>query len=313
MRNSRYWDDFKLRSAETINAINAQKKPPVRRVAVFITDKCNFKCLYCNHKNKQTTMGVNNFRKVVEKYGDSAIIHITGGEPSVVPWLYRFIKENGHKYKFHLDTNAYIKPPARYVRRLKISLDGDSNGWDCLVGRSGAFKAVVDNIKKSIPYTDVSITYTLTKNNYKNAINFAKFTNKHFKGLYAVFFSVYKGESNDYAMSNFDADVFFNATLPQLYNELEPESVALLKETIDEKRRLMRGVRFSQNMSEPCYLSMSERVVSPEGDECTCSHLYRDGIYKKDESKHSKCLYGCNQRLVAFNQAIEEKLRQEEG
>ena len=43
MRTSKYWDDFQIRADETVKAIQNGKKPKVRRVACFITDKCNFK------------------------------------------------------------------------------------------------------------------------------------------------------------------------------------------------------------------------------------------------------------------------------
>lgn len=308
--SSLYWDDFELRIAETLEALKTGEKPSVRRVAVFVTDRCNFRCKYCNHRDKGHTLTEDAFRSVVDKYGDTAIIHITGGEPSVVPWLYPFLRQHGHKYRFHLNTNAYITPPFESVKRLKISLDHqDGKYWDCLVGRDGAFSSVVENIKRAIPYTVVSITYTLTKENYRNAPNFARFVNREMAGLYAVFFSVYKGTEPAYVMTDQDAAFFFSMVLPELEVELSSESLALIRETIDEKRRLIQGVRFPQNAGiKTCYISMSERVISSTGEEFTCSHLYRDGIYRTTPEKHDKCLYGCNRRLVQFNEQVETGL-----
>jgi len=72
----------------------------------------------------------------------------------------------------------------------------------------------------------------------------------------------------------------------------------------------MQGVRFPKNSnSELCYLSMSERVIDPIGNEYTCSHMYRDGIFLKEPIKHNKCVYGCNQRLVQFNEYVSTKIR----
>jgi hypothetical protein len=91
---------------------------------------------------------------------------------------------------------------------------------------------------------------------------------------------------------------------------LTEESLALLCETLNEKCRLIAGIRFPDNdISKPCYLSMSERVISAGGEEFTCSHLYRDKILCKEAVKHQKCLYGCNQRLVDFNKGVEEELQ----
>jgi MoaA/NifB/PqqE/SkfB family radical SAM enzyme len=309
--SSLYWDDFERRIDETVIAIQSGTTPPVRRVALFITDKCNFRCGYCNHSTSPKTLSQNKFIDVIEKYGDSAIIHITGGEPSTVKWLYPLIRENGHKYRFHLNTNAYITPPYEHVKRLKISMD-DCNGltWNKLVGVSDAFDTVIGNIRKSVRYTIVSLTYTLTRENYKKAPEFAKFINDTFgNDLYAVFFSVYKGTNSRFMITDDDSHYFFTHILPELQTILPKESLALLNETIDEKIRLINGVRFPGNLdNRKCYLSMSERVIAPNGEEYTCSHLYRDNVYLGGPTKDEKCLYGCNRRLVKFNEEVEKRL-----
>lgn len=309
--NSKYWDDFERREKEIIKCIKSKTMPPVRRVAIFITDKCNFRCGYCNNSNKNQTLSEENFRHVMKKYGKTVILHITGGEPSVVPWLYPVIKAYSNKYRFHLNTNAYIMPPAAHVKRLKVSLDSNNpKEWDCLVKKKGAFSTVIDNIKKSTVLTTTSLTYTLTKTNYLNCVDFVKFTNKKFPKLYALFFSVYKGTDQRYIFSKKDSFVFMTTILPLLKKELPEESKLLLEETIDDKKRLIQGVRFETDISTPCYLSLSERIISPEGKESNCSHLYRDGLFFNSEKfKHYKCKYGCNQRLVRFNSEIEKKLK----
>ncbi len=313
-RHSLYWDDFERRAQETVAALQTGDVPPVRRVAVFITDRCNFRCRYCNHTQGATTLHPLRFGEVVERYGETAIFHITGGEPSVVPWLYPMIRKLGERYRFHLNTNAYLMPPAESVRRLKVSLDGiDAECWDALVGRHGAFDRVTANIRRAIPQTVVSITFTMTRQNYCSTPAFARFVNEQFPGLYAVFFSVYKGADPYYAFTADDAERFFGDVLPALEAELADESLALLRETIDEKVRLMRGVRFPENRSGRCYLSMSERVIAPDGSEYACSHLYRDSIRDAGDRKHAECLYGCNRRLTEFNRLVERQLERGEA
>jgi len=95
-----------------------------------------------------------------------------------------------------------------------------------------------------------------------------------------------------------------------LKKSLNPESLELINETIDEKLRLIQGVRFPENKREnSCYISMSERVISPSGEIFRCSHLYRDKINHKDSEKHEKCLYGCNRRLISFNEEVERRIK----
>jgi len=309
MRESKYWDDFDRRIDETVKAVDSGLLPKVRRVACFITDNCNFKCKYCNNKAYMGNMSQNTFENMLTKYGESAIIHITGGEPSVVPWLYNFLNGNKNNFRFHLNSNCYIAPPANAVKRLKVSLDScDKDYWDFLVGKD-AFDTVTHNIREATIKTIVSITYTLTKQNYRDVVKFANFCNKEFPDLYAVFFSIYKGVDPKFIMSEEDATCFFTEIIPELLSVLNDESAALLMETLDEKRRLLQGVRFEQNTNGGvCYLSMSERVFSPSGEEYTCSHLYRDGIFMKEPIKHVKCNYGCNRRLVEFNTETKARL-----
>ena len=312
MRKSKYWDGFEQRSQEAISCLSSGAKIPVRRVAVFVTSKCQMRCQYCNHRNTGKEMSESCFDAIVKKYGNDAIIHITGGEPSTVKWLYPYLEKNGNKYQFHLNSNAYVLPPANSVKRLKVSLDScDANYWNALVGRY-AFDLVVNNIKACIPETVVSITYTMTKENFMGIPEFIEFSKKQFPGLYAIFFSVYKGTNERFAFSEDDCDNFFSYVKPAMDSMLDEESKALLNETITEKFRIIQGVRFPENNSNTCFLSLSERVFNPDGSMSGCSHLIRDGITIEPGRKHDKCKYGCNRRLVAFNELIQEKIGAQE-
>jgi MoaA/NifB/PqqE/SkfB family radical SAM enzyme len=139
MRNSLYWDNFCGRIDDTVAGNNK-----VSRVAVFITSRCNLRCKYCNHITKNNVMEESVFDNIV-KNNPGAIVHITGGEPSMVPWLYDYLKKNGNDNQFHLNTNAVLPTPAESVKRLKISLDScDKEYWDDLVGVKGTFDKVLN-------------------------------------------------------------------------------------------------------------------------------------------------------------------------
>lgn len=313
MRHSLYWDDFSRRVDETVTALKSNCKPPVRRVAVFITERCNFRCEYCNAKASGKVLDQDAFTHIVHKYGKDAIIHVTGGEPSVVPWFYTWVREHGNNYQIHLNTNAYITPPADSLRRIKVSLDSHNpEYWNALVNRTGAFERVVDNIIYASKRAVTTITCTLNHENFREVVPFIQFCQRTFPDLYATFFSIYKGTNQRFAITDEDASEIFDKYIPVMLRILDKESAALLSETIDEKRRLVQGVRFEQNINKKfCYLSMSERVISTGGFEYTCSHLYRDGINMSVPMKHDKCRYGCNRRLCAFNEEVERQLKED--
>lgn len=310
-RKSLYWDLFDQRIKETVAALKDGRQPPVRRVAVFITNRCNFHCSYCRHPISSETMSESVFRGILDKYGDTAIIHITGGEPSLVPWLYPLIEATGHQYRYHVNTNAYIKPPAQFVQRLKTSLDTHKRDYfDTLTDKQGSFDKVIENIEWASKLTTTSITCTLTKDNFRDSVDFADFVNSKFPSLYALFFSVYKGNNPRFVFDANSADIFAKDILPKLPMSLNPESQWLLQETIDEKKRLIQGVRFPENefLGKRCYLSLSERVIAPNGQESYCSHLYRDGVKNYIGNKHPQCSYGCNRKLIKFNEEVSNLL-----
>lgn len=305
---SLYWDDFEKRIKETIDCIKTQQIIPIRRVACFITNKCNFKCAYCKVKFGNEEMSKEIFNNIVRKYRNDAIIHITGGEPSVVDWLYDYLEHQ--EGRFHLNTNAYMTPP-KNIARLKISLDSyKENYTDNLVGTTGAFKRIIKNIKYGSEYTITSITCVLSKENYLDLPRFVDFCNSEFPKLYAIFFSVYKGTNARFVMNSEEVNELFTKIFPKIKLKLNKESLWLLNETLDEKRRILTGERFPENkINKKCYLSLSERVFDCNGKEYRCSHLFRDNILSNNSLKTKECKYGCNRKLVRFNQEVEEKLK----
>jgi MoaA/NifB/PqqE/SkfB family radical SAM enzyme len=305
--SSKYWDDFERREKETIECLKKGEVPPVRRVAVYITRRCNFRCVYCNVFQTSASVTKEKFNEVVNKYGRNAIIHITGGEPSCVPWLYECM--DSYKYiTFNLNTNAFIKPP-KNVKRMKISFDTcNKEIFNKLVGVD-AFDSVVKNIKEVCKRSTVSLTCVLTKQTYNKTIELAKYCANEFPDMYALFFSIYKGTDPDLLMTKEEIDTFYDVIRPDLEKELNKESVELIRETLDRKSRIEQGLRFPENdLSQPCYISMSERILSPTGDMYLCSHLYRDNILETKPRKHPRCGYGCNTRLVKFNNDVHKGL-----
>jgi len=306
---SLYWDDFERRAIETVDSIKNNKEFIVRRVAVFITNQCNFRCAYCNMKFGHEEMSKEIFLNILKKYGKTAIIHVTGGEPSTVSWLYPVIEEY-KDIRFHLNTNGYLKPPEN-IKRLKVSLDTYDAGYFNKLVHMDVFNKVYGHIKQACNKTVTSITCVLTKENYEKAPEFIKFCNKEFPGLYAIFFSIYKGTNSRFVFQKEDIDRFYKDIKPQMEIEMKEETLWLFQNTMDNKIRLLEGIRFPENNLEtPCYLSLTERVIDYQGNEYSCSHLFRDKVFRNNSEKHEKCRYGCNRKLIKFNEEVEKLLKE---
>jgi len=150
----------------------------------------------------------------------------------------------------------------------------------------------------------------MTKDNYLQIPRFIDFANSEFPGVYAVFFSVYKGKNPRFMFTPSDIETFFSRIVPVMNKKLKGESLKLFQETMDEKRRIIEGTRFPENISGgTCYLALSERVFTESGKIEGCSHLHRDGVSCKPGRIHENCSYGCNRRLVAFNEYVAERLK----
>ena len=307
-RESLYWDEFKKRIVETISSLKKNRLPEVRRVAVFITNECNLNCEYCNFERKSEFMNEELFDNIINRFSSKTIIHITGGEPSTVPWLYEYVKKHGESLRFHINSNLFLPAPYNSIKRLKVSLDScNPEVFNKLVHSKKAFDNVVRNISDASEKTVTSVTYTLTKSNLSDAINFVRFTNKTFPKLYAVTFSIYKGDNKDFVISKDEADLFFKETVPELKKELKGESYYLFNEVMDNASQLVNGIRFPELdliKTRICYLSLSERTFSPKGEESFCSHLYRDKIKQERNVITPRCYYGCAKKLAKFNTEV---------
>jgi MoaA/NifB/PqqE/SkfB family radical SAM enzyme len=343
---SKYWDLFEQRIDETHNALRENTLPPLRRLSLHITNKCNMKCSYCNECHSPKQLSKELFFKLIKEYSQmgGGILHITGGEPTCVPYLFDVIRDTVYydNVDIHLNTNLMTNLPDDVIpriKRLKVSLDShDAEYFDSLVGIPNAHQLVMKNLKKINELNSrnegpiVSITYTMTRENYKHIPNFLEMYYKELPHLYAVFFSAYKGTNERFTFTPTDIGSLFDEIVPILNHVMESagdtESRFLFHASHDENT-FDSKVRFRENMHMPCYLQLSELTVNEDGDASNCSHLYRDGVghtglnisdmslsqvFFKAKDRyaftplHDKCKYGCNKKLVAFNKKVEYEL-----
>jgi len=301
-----FWDRIAERAQETIVSLKFGRIPRVIRFAVHVTSLCNMRCEYCSEaKRKSAMIDRQLFIDICRRAGKSGIVHITGGEPSLVPWLQDEIYNQREITRFAWNSNLLIMPSDKLLTsifRLKTSLDDyHADRWNETTG-GNHFDRVVENIKRStikVKYT--SICYTATHQNSHRLDSFIRFCKTEFPNLYSISVSFYKGQNTTLALTAEDISLLF-----EFSRELDPISKKVFDETHSRQ-----GNYFPDNMKIPCYLSMTERLYDEFGDEYYCSHLYRDKVRPPGRPGHDEhCITGCNYRFNKFNRMIHRELEE---
>jgi len=339
---TKYWDLFEQRIDETIQAVKNQQIPKLRRISLHVTNKCNFNCIYCNEKHNSKELDFQQYKKIIDEYAEmgGGVLHITGGEPSLVTYIDKAIEYAYNKQNIvvNMNTNCFklIKDSSySKISRLKISFDtADKDKFNYLVQRKNAFQRVLSNLNHIKSLTNspiISITCTVNAQNIKDLIEYTRFyyENMH---VYALFFSIYKGDNKKLMFLQSHRKLLFEIIYPTIKKIMQSnndfDSLWLL-ENSHSQNTYQRTNRFPENKLIPCYLSLSELSIYETGKVSHCSHLSRDGIFdsnidiKKQTLKeicntklnlyksyplHLKCLYGCNLKLCKFNQDCHKKL-----
>lgn len=298
-----FWDRIHARAVETVAAIREGRTPNIIRFAVHMTSRCNMKCRYCRETRTGPIMEREVFCQICQQAGKNGIIHITGGEPMVVPYLEDEIIAHRGLTNFALNSNLLVLPREKTMEcifRMKTSLDDyDGDRWNNLVG-GNFFEKVVGNIRRAseaVPHTYVS--YTATHLNAHRFKDFIRFCRAKFPHLFAVTCSFFKG-AGEMCLQQHDIDILFEAA-----EELDDNSKELFVQT-----HTHQGNNFPENLQIPCYLSMTERLYDENGQQFYCSHLFRDMVTAPGNPGHDPhCVTGCNARFRNYNLKVHEALQ----
>lgn len=165
------------------------KNPQPTGVPVVIvwnfTNQCNLNCLHCHQdshtKPNQAELTTAQALKVVDNMADAGISILTfsGGEPLLIPHLYKVIQYANSKDIFcTIATNGTLitpKVPEKLhqagIKSVEIGLDGISaKTHDFLRNTPGSFDAAIEGIKNCVEFgkfSDIAIATTLNKMNVK--------------------------------------------------------------------------------------------------------------------------------------------------
>jgi sulfatase maturation enzyme AslB (radical SAM superfamily) len=126
--------------------------------------------------------------------------------------------------------------------------------------------------------TIVSLTYTVTRENYKRISEFLEMYEERWPLFYTVFFSSYKGCNERFALNEEEIEDMFKNVAPQIdeiTDRYGDEEMKKLFHASHERRTFKQVIRFPKVKVIPCYLQLSELVVDEDGDISNCSHLFR--------------------------------------
>lgn len=180
-----YWELFKQRMEETVQSLKYGILPPLRRLSLHITNRCNLKCSHCNERPTSQMMPKEMFYRLLHEYHQmgGGVFYITGGEPSCVPYFFTAL--NNPQIHFndikHLNTNPISRIPVSalmIIKRLKVSLDSpDAVYFDRLVGIPHTFDRVMGQLQGINMLNGSKKTHCLARNEPKRWITELKSTN----------------------------------------------------------------------------------------------------------------------------------------
>jgi len=155
-----------------------------------ITNLCNLRCKHCYQDDfsKKSDLDWQGLKKIsdnllatLEKWGKTACIHLTGGEPLLKPELFALIEDLDQRStveELGIITNGLlidqemVRRLSRFskLRKIKISLDGGNAETNDSVRQKGAFEEVMRNLPflKETGRFEILFMITIMKSNFRS-------------------------------------------------------------------------------------------------------------------------------------------------
>lgn len=202
---------------------------------VRLGTKCNFACEFCNVLPAAEKVGEAGFeeakRRVDQVAGKETSVYISGGEPTLHPYLVELVKYAKSRCKYVvLQTNALL-----VTRKLAEELRGAGLDWASVNFPShdpGAFSELTHLPEKMFPkvvkgirnlmVVPVSLNLVINEKNYRKLKEYLEFAAREFPGVHVRFSAI---QPHGRAKENAHLVVDYRKVLPYL------------KEAIDFARR----------------------------------------------------------------------------
>ena len=290
------------------------------RGEILITDRCNYKCIYCKGvKNKfRGELSFCEVKTIVDLFEKGGIktTRLTGGEPTVYPHLLevvRYIKTKHCIEKIGISTNGsaplsyYLTLIQNGVNEIGISLDADNVKMEnIMAGTKTPFKRVINNIKELAKLIYLTAGVVLNKKNIENKEKIIEYIiSLGVKDMYIVPDTSFK--------EPFVIDI--NTELPILnyrINNLKNEKrIRGLTDTDSKTCHLVKDdITICKSYHFPCivYLREGGKPIGTVSDYQTMRTERYSWSNNTDTHKDSICLNNCRDFCVDYNNQVDNRI-----
>jgi len=230
------------------------KKPYPLSSGLYITNRCNLKCGFCNiwRKHKKETLSLENTKKIIDALSDIECYYfsVTGGEPLLVDYIFdvlEYARKSNIKY-IHMVTNGYLldentakQLSASGLDELSISLDGDEAFHDNQRGMKGAYERAVtaiNNMHTFAPNVSIVLNSVLSPQHLSQCLHVLKLAHQ-----YGIFIKVQPLNRHPQFNDKDSAPIPDRNNLSGINNDLKAAINTLIKD-----KRVINSTVFLENI-----------------------------------------------------------------
>jgi MoaA/NifB/PqqE/SkfB family radical SAM enzyme len=262
-------------------------------VGLFITQRCNLKCIYCfpdsPHRQREKEFSKDQIFSIVDELYDMGTRYITilGGEPMIRKDFGEIVDYISNKrILVETGTNGYFtKYNIKYLKKLSLvchSIDGDKDGNDLNRG-NGSYQKIVESLElcrvNGIP---TQMRAVFTKNNLHCLEHLLKLAQKYKTSLGLAEQAVVKEKDQEYVMTADELRQFWRRVrefkhrgypVDKSFNLLDKIIRYPLEFPID-KIFTKKDVLPDSFQFTPCHLSRGYMFIDSNGMMYPCARLF---------------------------------------
>jgi MoaA/NifB/PqqE/SkfB family radical SAM enzyme len=260
---------------ENYRANNVSIFSPLWRCELILTDRCNFKCVYCREMNSDCKgdISLEYAKSIVDLWTNDGLrnIRFSGGEPTL--WkdlleLVEYTKSKNSIRRIAISTNGsssldyYIKLINAGVNDFSISLDSCCvSTSDKMSGVGGKWDNVVNNIKELSKIEYVTVGVVITQDNIKEGLDTIKFADDlSVSDIRVISSAQFNGELNEFVKTEKEIRNKYPILKYRLNNFLSGRNV--------------RGIQDCD--SKKCYLVLDDMCIAGT-NHFPCIIYFREG------------------------------------